>query len=407
MSATLAYFEPLPPVTRNHSPARILVVDDQPINIRLLQRRLEQEGFTVDTATTGLECLDKVGACRPDLILLDIMMPEMDGFEACQRLCQEAETEDLPIIFITAKVSKEGELQGLGAGAVDYITKPIDLDETIARVRTQLRVQEVHRENLDLQRRLDESRRTAAIGAITQGIAHNLNNLLGVVVGYLDLLKSGYDSPDMVKRSVSLMDQAIQRMVTIIRHLGTIATQERVELSSHRIADLLSNAIDRFHSESETAGKISLNIDLPEGFAVMANSEQFEGILGRLLANAVEAYPRGTPADARDVEVRAAAADDSGLIDSVVITISDRGTGIPEEVLDTFYEPFITTKMSVGRGLGLTIARHAVRSIKGELTLSAREGGGTVAEIRYPVQTGPAAPQLMQRPAPEPAKSAQ
>ena len=196
------------------------MVDDQPINVKLLQRKLERQDMHVSVAYTGRECLDLVAKVIPDLILLDIMMPEMDGIETCERLKSKPETEAIPIIFITAKASKEGKLEGLGAGAVDYITKPIDLDETIARVRNQLRLQEVFRENFQLQERLADARKVAAVGAITQGITHNLNNLLGVVVGYLDLMKNGHDSPDMVKRSIGLMDNAINRMVNIVRQLG-------------------------------------------------------------------------------------------------------------------------------------------------------------------------------------------
>src|SRR5690606_27660181 len=112
------------------------------------------------------------------------------------------------------------KLEGLGVGAVDYITKPIDLDETLARVHTQLHFASINREMIDLQRRLAEARRSATIGAVTQGIAHNLNNLLGVVLGYLDLIKAGHDKPEMVKRNAGHVEEAVQRIVSIIRQLS-------------------------------------------------------------------------------------------------------------------------------------------------------------------------------------------
>ena len=126
---------------------KILVVDDQPINVQLLKRKLEREGMTVAAAYSGKEALDSVAADKPDLILLDVMMPDMDGIEVCQRLQADPETKGIPVIFITARTSKEGKIEGLG-----------------------------------------ESRRSATLGAVTQGIAHNLNNLLGVVIGYVDLI---------------------------------------------------------------------------------------------------------------------------------------------------------------------------------------------------------------------------
>lgn len=363
----------------------ILVVDDQPINIKLLQRKLEREGYSVATAMTGIECLEHVADKRPDIILLDVMMPEMDGIETCQRLKDNADTGDIPIIFITAKSSKEGKLEGLEAGAVDYITKPIDLDETLARVRTQLRIQEIYRQNLDLQKRLGDSRKAAAVGAITQGIAHNLNNLLGVVVGYLDLLKSGFDSPDMVKRSVGLMDQAIQRMVNIIRNLSTIATSERLAMSELSLKDVIQSSIERFHEEFEMRPHLTLDLQTPEDQTITANEEVFEGVMCRLLSNAYEAYPRQEIDTRRLVTIKTELGTGADA-EYLIIAIIDQGMGIDESVLDNVFEPFITTKTSVGRGLGLTMARHSIRNIKGELDLAPGSPRGAIATIRYPLE---------------------
>ena len=124
---------------------RILVVDDQPINVQLLKRKLERGGLLVSTANNGLEALEQVKAHKPDLILLDLMMPDMDGIEVCQRLQSSSDTRSIPVIFVTARTTKESKLEGLAVGAVDYITKPIDLDETVARVQTQLRFAAINR----------------------------------------------------------------------------------------------------------------------------------------------------------------------------------------------------------------------------------------------------------------------
>jgi len=363
---------------------RVLVVDDQPINIKLLQRKLEREGMQVETALNGRECIERVRKEPPDLILLDVMMPEMDGIETCQELKKDPQSQTIPIIFITAKSSKEGKLEGLDAGAVDYITKPIDLEETLARVRTQLKIQSIYRENMELQTRLGESRRTAAVGAITQGIAHNLNNLLGVVVGYLDLLKSGVDNPDMVKRSVTLMDQSITRMVNIVRQLSSIASNEKVQLLEIPVKDLLEGSVERFREEFQIKAHVPVEVNLPEDFTINANAEVFESILGRLLINAWEAYPE-TSEDQREIKLEAEVGEAGGTR-QLFIRVLDRGTGISREVTDTLFEPFITTKTSVGRGLGLTMARHSLRNLGGDLAVRNREDAeGAVAEIRHPL----------------------
>ncbi|PDH29803.1 MAG: hybrid sensor histidine kinase/response regulator, partial [Puniceicoccaceae bacterium MED-G31] len=107
---------------------KILVVDDQPINVKLLQSKLERQSMDVSIAFDGRECLEKVASVHPDIILLDIMMPEMDGIETCRLIKADPKTKAIPIIFITANVTKKQKIQGLEAGAVDYITKPIDLE---------------------------------------------------------------------------------------------------------------------------------------------------------------------------------------------------------------------------------------------------------------------------------------
>jgi DNA-binding response OmpR family regulator len=218
---------------------KILVVDDQPVNVQLLRRKLEREGMEVISTNRGSEAIQVSLDQMPDIILLDVMMPDMNGFEVCHRLKQSVATRSIPVIFITARASKESKLEGLNVGAVDYITKPIDLDETVARIQTQLRFISMNRELLVLQRRLAEARRAASIGAITQGISHNLNNLLGVVMGYLDLIKTYYDRPELVKKNADAVDQAINRIVGILRQLSTVATKARVTLTQASLQRLL------------------------------------------------------------------------------------------------------------------------------------------------------------------------
>ncbi len=335
-------------------------------------------------AYNGRECLNIVEQTTPDLILLDVMMPEMDGIETCQHLKANPQTETIPVIFITAKASKEGKLEGLDAGAVDYITKPIDLDETLARVLTQLRLQEIFRENLDLQERLGDVRKSAAVGAITQGIAHNLNNLLGVVVGYLDLIKNGYDSPDMVKRSVGLMDNSITRMVNIIRQLGKIANDERIELVPNSISSLIENSIERFKKEHSIETSIQVITDWDDSMQINANAETFEIILVRLLINAWESYPKETPAKDRVITVEAGTTSSHG-ISQLEINVIDQGAGIDPSIKEAIFEPFTTSKTSVGRGMGLTIARHTLRNLGGEARITENPEGGVTATMVHPL----------------------
>jgi two-component system, sensor histidine kinase and response regulator len=363
---------------------KILVVDDQPINVQLLKRKLEREGLEVIAAYTGLEAINIVNEEMPDLILLDVMMPDMDGIEVCQRLQSREETRSIPVIFITARTTKESKLEGLGVGAVDYITKPIDLDETLARVQTQLRFVAVNRQMVDLQRRLEESRRAATIGAITQGIAHNLNNLLGVVIGYLDLIKVYYDKPDQVKRNAMHVEDAVQRIVSIIKQLSSLVVKIRPPLIKTSLARLIDGAITRFHADYKLTSPVTIDNPLGE-FEIDANTEVFDEVLSKVLMNAWESYDH-KPADQRPITIATQLLDKPGDGKFVEIRIEDRGHGIDPEIRDRMFEPFISSKHTVGVGMGLTITRHALRTLGGEVTVADRAGGGTIAILLHPVE---------------------
>jgi len=362
---------------------KILVVDDQPINVQLLKRKLEREGMAVATAYSGREALDLVAADKPDLILLDVMMPEMDGIEVCQRLQADSETKTIPIIFITARTSKEGKIEGLGVGAVDYITKPIDLDETLARVQTQLRFVAINRELVDLQRRLGESRRSATIGAVTQGIAHNLNNLLGVVIGYVDLIKAYNEKPELVRKNAQHLEDAVNRIVSIIKQLTGLVVKNRPPLIRVSLPRMIDSGIRRYQIEYKIDQPIT--VENPAGDALFeTNVEVFEDALAKLLINAWESY-HDEPDDKRPINVRAEIVEKPDEGRFVMVHVEDRGRGIDPEIRDHAFEPFTSTKHTVGVGMGLTVARHALRNLGGEVSLTDRQGGGSIATIRHPL----------------------
>ena len=362
----------------------ILVVDDQPINVLLLKRKLEREGIRVATASNGLEALASVKQSLPDLILLDVMMPEMDGFEVCQRLQAEEATRSIPVIFITARTSKESKLEGLNVGAVDYITKPIDLDETLARVQTQLRFVAINRQLHDLTRRLEESRRAATIGAVTQGIAHNLNNLLGVVIGYLDLVKAYYDKPEQVKKNAQHVEDAVQRIVTIIKQLSTLVVKSRPPLIQASLQQLIEGGIGRFHGDYKINAPVTIDNPLKE-LMIDTNFEIVEEVFAKVLINAWESYDNKT-GDPRPLSIHTALVEKPDEGKFVEFRVTDHGRGIDSNIRDKMFEPFVSTKNTVGVGMGMTVARHALRNLGGEVTMTDTAGGGATAILMHPVE---------------------
>jgi two-component system sensor histidine kinase/response regulator len=363
---------------------KILVVDDQPVNVQLLKRRLERDGMQAISAHRGHDALALVAKDWPDLILLDVMMPDMDGIEVCQRLQANEDTRPIPVIFITARASKEGKLEGLGVGAVDYITKPIDLDETVARVQTQLRFVTVNRQLLDLTRRLEELRQTATIGAVTQGIAHNLNNLLGVVLGYLELICAHSNRPEVVEKNSRHAEEAVQRIADIIRQLNSLVVRVRLSLTRCRLDDLLAGAVARFHHEHRLAPTLAVENTLGP-LAIDTHGEIFEDALGKLLLNAWEAYGDPVPPAARRIWLRAELVEYGG-VKKLRLTVEEAGRGIAPTVRDKVFEPFVSTKQTVGVDMGLTVVRHALRNLGGDVALTDRPGGGAVVTLIHPLE---------------------
>ena len=363
------------------TPPRILVVDDQPLNVQLLERKLQREDMTVYTAFSGKECLTIAEEKHPDLILLDIMMPEMDGIEACKLLKKNPETKNIPVLFITAKTAKESRLMGLSAGGIDYITKPIDLDETLARIKTQLNMQVIYRENTALQQRLAELKHSATITAIIQGIAHNLNNLLGGFLGSLELLKREEISSETRQGCIDNMVHATQRMTGILRQLNKIAMEEKPSISRFHLETLLESSIVHFQKNYPNKKlKITKKYEVPLDFEFPSNAAIFTDLLEKLLSNALESYLPEIEAPSIALEVTMEPSSSQ-----LCIAVKDRGRGIDRKVKDTLFEPFVSTKASVGSGLGLTIARQLTQTLKGNLLVESREGGGVCARICLPV----------------------
>lgn len=363
------------------SPPKILVVDDQPATIKLLVNQLEKAGMETISTTTGEECLEIARNTPPDLILLDIVLPGIDGIETCRKLKEIPETNEIPIIFISVKSDISNKLEGLEAGGYDYITKPIDPNELLARVQTQLRIRAINRENIELQRHLSEARQAATLGAVTQGVAHNINNLLGIALGYMDLIKIGPDDAERLKRNLYRVELALKRLSDIVSQLNTISSEYRPRMANRRIIPLLRGTIRRFSQKHKIIQGIELKSNISDSLRILTSEEALESAIEKLLLNAIESY---NPCDTKSYKVDIEAFIDEDT-SQLCIHIKDQGRGIQENLKNSVFEPFVSTKPSVGHGLGLTMAKHAVKQLGGTLTIQPNPEGGTCVIISHPV----------------------
>ena len=368
---------------------RILVVDDQLLNIRLLERKLEMNEMDVISCTNGPEALRMAREYLPDVILLDIMMAGMNGIEVCRKLKQEESTREIPVIFITALTSKEEKIEGLEVGAADYVTKPLELDETLARVRTQMRIVEEHRNNIRLTQQLEQSRRQSAIMHLTEGIAHNLNNLLGVMVGYTNLMQMNSENPEKIISSCERLETAIKRMTRIVHQLTVVGHFKSLQKESTQLNRILQGAVGRFHRIANTDAPVVINSAFPQDFTFHTNRELLEVCLERVLQNAFESYFSGdADKDPKIGEIRLEVAQvESANRPHVEFKVVDNGKGIDKTIQDSVFDPFVSSSSVVGRGMGLTIARHAINCLGGEIELLPRDSGGAEAVITLEIES--------------------
>jgi CheY-like chemotaxis protein len=218
----------------------VLLVDDVPQNIQILHQILDMGEYSFAIATNGKETLQMVKKKLPDLILLDIMLGDIDGFEVCQQLKKDPETASVPIIFLTAKVGLEDKVKGFRLGAVDYITKPFEDAEVMARVHTHIQLkksidiikeynrqlresfgemQKSYQELMDSQEKLVEREKKSAVKALSANATHEMNQPITVIQGYLDMLIESLDMDSlnhMQKKYLTRIQEGLNKLIAII-----------------------------------------------------------------------------------------------------------------------------------------------------------------------------------------------
>jgi len=390
----------------------ILVVEDTHINMQILERILTRSGYDTDSATNGIDALKRVAERRPDIILLDIVMPEMDGFEVCEELKAREETADIPIIFLTAKTASEDIVRGFEIGAVDYVTKPFNRAELLARVRTHLELKQTKDRQQaliqSLQKQVLRADRLATLGQLIAGVTHEINNPnnaiyfnLPVLTDYLNAMKARIMAQTPEGTPCRILDmpcadffrdvfQLIADMTAGSSRISRIVSEFR-DFVRGRATDVkqLESVAAVLRSTENLMGKqirkmvSRFDIEIPENLPpVIMNAGKIEQVLVNLVLNAAQA---AAETDRRDVFITVSARNEPADPDHVHIQVADNGPGIAADIAPRIFDPFFTTKeRKDGTGLGLSIARQIVEEHGGTLTLDTSPGRGTRFHIRLP-----------------------
>ena len=361
----------------------ILVVDDTEANIDILAETLADE-YDIVAATTGEDALAIAAESPPDLILLDIMMPVMDGYEVCRRLKDNEGTRDIPVIFVTAKTETTDETHGFELGAVDYITKPISPPIVKARVRTHLELQRARRVLEEQNRELIEAARLR--DDVDQIMRHDLKGPLTSIIGMPQLIMMDAELKTDHHRALKYIEESGYIMLKMINLSLDLFKMERgMYVLDPQPVDL-SRVFTKVMGDQEILTKnkkLSLDMSInghiageTDSFLVMADELLAFSLFSNLVRNAVEAAPDNSP-------IRIAL--DHGPVMNRV-AVSNMGA-VPKEIRDRFFEKYVTSGKSGGTGLGTYSARLMTETMNGSIHLeSSAKKGTTVTVLLQPAK---------------------
>lgn len=375
---------PKEPVWVDLKGRKILMVDDDRLNLRILRGILQNEGYLLADADSAESALDQYAEFEPDLVLFDVVLPGMNGFEACRELRKRYGAQAAPVMFITAKQESDDVVEGFGAGGVDYVMKPFRQKEVVARIRTHLQIRLL----MDQQHLLVEqlSRANAAKNKFLGMAAHDLRNPLASIRGLAEFLSDGTVGPltaDQLEL-INLIHQASQGMVTLVNDLLDVATIEsgelKLETAPAALAELLEKSVMLNALESSRKRTQIVLTDRPSAPLIALDAAKIRQVIDNLLSNAVKYSPPGST-----VHV----ALDLSVDGTQVIRVRDQGPGIPENERDRLFKDFgrLSARPTGGEkstGLGLAICRKIVEAHHGTIVAENHPAGGCEFRVSLP-----------------------
>jgi signal transduction histidine kinase len=415
----------------------ILLVDDIPANLEILIRVFQKEGYKVRAVTSGPLGIRAAEHEPPDIVLLDVTMPDMDGYEACRRLKQNPALKAIPVIFISALSETFDKMTAFEAGGVDYITKPIQIEEALARVKTHLALRRYQRlleqSNQTLQETIDQlkeaqgqlinSEKMASLGVLTAGIAHEINNpisfissssiglsknirfLLDIEQKYEAILtrcqekeldelneyKVSHDFDERLTELTQLTDNIIEgsrRISGIVRSLRQFSRLDEADMKEIDIHENIDSTLILLHHK--IFKEITIKKEYQELPKVTCFPAKISQVLMNILSNAIDAVllktGTGQPCE---IAIRTGVCEMVGNR-FVIIAITDTGPGIPSETMKKIFDPFFTTKpVGKGMGLGLSISNNIVREHGGKIEVHSTPPDGTAFTVYLPLNSLP------------------
>ena len=371
----------------NHSEYKILIVDDVMSNVLLLKVLLTNEKFAIATASNGRQALEQVDKEHPDLVLLDVMMPDMSGFEVAQHLKANANTADIPIIFLTALNSTTDIVKGFQVGANDFISKPFNKEELIIRVTHQISL--VAAKRLILKKTEELQRTIAGRDKLYSVIAHDLRSPMGSIKMVLNMLILNLPVEKIGDEMYELLTMANQTTEDVFSLLDNLLKWTKSQIGSLNVVyqdidvvEVVDSVIDVFNMVAGLK-KITIREEKVDKLPVSADIDMLKTVVRNLVSNAIKFSNEGS-------EVLGQMEEKDGM---AVVSVHDHGCGIDEEGqkkllhTDTHFSTFGTNNEE-GSGLGLLLCLDFVNKNGGKLWFTSKQGEGSVFSFSVPLKKG-------------------
>ncbi len=364
-------------IEQNLNSGKILIVDDNLKNIELAVSLLQSENYEIAIANSGSDALEMLKEFLPDLILLDIMMPEMDGYEVCQRIKGQEMYKDIPILFLTAKTEPEDIIKGFKSGGVDYIKKPFNQDELIVRVGTHINLKH------SLDKVVKQNEEKTALLSIT---AHDLKNPLQAIWGLLDILEIKIDrlEKEEILEIIYDIKNSTKTAIHITKDLLDLHKYEagkfNLLVTTFSPFDILMNLIDQYQRISdEKQIRILLKNEIDD-VSIYADKNKVERVLENLISNAVKFSPFNTKITI-SLKLKPK---------SLVISIKDEGPGLSDSDKKQLFKKFakLSAKPTGGEtssGLGLSIVKLLTEAMGGSVYCISEFGNGAEFFVEFPI----------------------
>jgi len=396
--------------SNNSEGADILIVDDTPENLKLLVSLLSSNGYKVRPAVSGEIALRSVNANKPDLILLDIRMPNMDGFEVCKRLKENPNSKDIPVIFISAMDDINDKIKAFNVGGIDYVTKPFEQEEVLARINTHVTLSALQKELQSQNEKLKylmkkqkeqedimiEQSKMASLGELVAGVAHEINTPVGLSITGITHLRSiteelnnkysnntmtQTDFQDYLKTNVTLNKSIyinLKRTAELVKSFKMVAVdQSNDKKDMFFMCEKIDQVLVSLNAKLKNT-KIDVEVQCNKKIRVNKDPGAIFQILTNLITNSLmHGFEDG---DKGKIDINVYEKDTN-----IYIVYKDNGNGIKEDVLPKIFNPFFTTNRKLGGvGLGLHIVYNIVNSqLGGLINVKSKIGEGVEFEIVF------------------------